>query len=257
MQLNDIWLIFVDDSKDFSQAFMDNMKKRNTSIQNGQKYYTKFDETFEFPKGRIFSNDKIGMYDIEGFTGNGSIVYPTKKDFDWRFTVYRLKHLFNVLHRNHHLPEYERNVVKRVFKGINSTMPWGKSWVKLSKCEAEWLDKSRFFNPIQPYFDKRPDIEMNIIKTDTGSEKFQLTASDDDGIHQLQLFVTEKSKKHYRLHKLQGCQALNGNKKATVEFEMSNHEIQNGEIRMIDIHGNIASREFIIQEKTPESDKKP
>lgn len=257
LQLNDIWLIFVDDSKDFSEAFMNNMTKRNTSIQNGHRYYTQYDQTFEFPKGRINVNDKIGMYDIEGFTGNGSIVYPTKKDFDWRLIVYSLKHKFDVLHREHHLPKYEPNVVKRVFKGINSIMPWGRSWVKLSKCEAEWLDKSRFFNPNQPFFDKRPDIEINIIKTDTGSNKFQLAASDDDGIHQLQLFVTEKSKKHYRLHKLQGCQALNGKKKATVTFEIADADIEEGEIRMIDMHGNIASRKFRIIEKTPEVDKEP
>lgn len=257
LQLNDIWLIFVDDSKDFSQAFMDNMIKRNTSIQNGHRYYTQYDQTFEFPKGRINVNDKIGMYDIEGFTGNGSIIYRRKKDFDWRLIVYSLKHKFDVLHRKHHLPKYEPNVVKRVFKGINSIMPWNKSWVKLSKCEAEWLDKSRFFNPNQPFFDKRPDIEINIIKTDTGSKKFQLTASDDDGIHQLQLFVTEKSEKHYRLHKLQGCQTQNGKKKATVEFEIADADIEEGEIRMIDMHGNIASREFRIIEKTPEPDKEP
>ena len=255
LQLNDIWLIFVDDSKDFSEAFMNNMIKRNTSASSG---FTLYDQTFEFStRRRIIVKDKIWMNDIEGFTGNGRIVYATKKDFGWRLTAYKLKHKFDVLHRKHHLPKYEPNVVKRVFKGINSIMPWGRSWVKLSKCEAEWLDKSRFFNPNQPFFDKRPDIEINIIKTDTGSNKFQLAASDDDGIHQLQLFVTEKSKKHYRLHKLQGCQALNGKKKATVTFEIADADIEEGEIRMIDMHGNIASRKFRIIEKTPEVDKEP
>lgn len=254
MQLNDIWLIFVDDSKDFSEVFMNNMMKRNTSIPS---VYALYPQTFEFPKGRINVNDKIGMYDIEGFTGNGSIVNPTKKDFDWKLIVYSLKHKFDLLHRKHHLPKPESNVVKRVFKGINSIMPWGKSWVKLSKCEAEWLEKSRFFNPNQPFFDKRPDMEINIIKTDTGSEKFQLTASDDDGIHQLQLFVTEKSEKHYWLHKLQGCRVLNGEKNAIVEFEITDVNIEEGEIRMMDMHGNIASREFRIIEKASNQDKEP
>ena len=195
------------------------------------------------------------MDNIKGFIGDGGFVNATKKDFDWKLIAYSLKRKFDVLHRKHHLPESESNVVKRVFKSINSIMPWSKSWVKLSKCEAEWLDKSRFFNPTQTFFDKRPDVEMDIIKTDTGSPSFQFTASDNDGIHQLQLFVTENSKKHHRLQKHLGCRVLNGKKNAIVEFEISDADITEGEIRMMDIYGNIASREFRISEKTSESNK--
>jgi len=257
LQLNDIWLIFVDESKNFSKNFMDNMKKRNTSIRNGRTYYTHFDQTYEFPIIKHVVNDRFRMSDIKGFTGNGSVVNATKKDFDWKSMVYTLKIKFYILHRDHHLPKREKNVLKRVFKGINSTMPWGKDRLKLSKCEAEWLDKSRFFNPSQTFFDNRPDVEMDIIKTDTDSPNFQITASDDDGIHQLQLFVTENSKKHYRLHKHLGCRVLNGKKNAIVEFGISDADITEGEIRMIDMHGNIASRKFTISEKTVEPEKQP
>ncbi|RKU16230.1 hypothetical protein C6501_05770 [Candidatus Poribacteria bacterium] len=257
LQLNDIWLVFVDHDNDLQSVFIDNLFKRLKSAP-AERSYLYFDKTFTFPIRRIgIIKGKIGMYDIKGFTGDGRFAYATKKGFDWRLIVYSLKHKFDVLHRKHHLPKYEPNAVKRVFKGINSIMPWSKSWVKLSKCEAEWLDRSRFFNPNQSFFDKRPEIEMDVLKTDTDSRLFQFTAADEDGIHQLQLFVTEKSEKHYRLHKLQGCQALNGKKKATVEFEIADANIEEGEIRMIDMHGNIASREFRIIEKTSEPDKEP
>ena len=59
------------------------------------------------------------------------------------------------------------------------------------------------------------------------------------------------------MSKFEGCRTLNGKKEATVEFEISDPEIKNGEVRMIDMHGNIASREFRITEKTPEPSEKP
>ena len=257
LQLNDIWLVFVDHDNDLQSVLIDNMMKRLKSAPT-ERSYRHFDKTFTFPIRRIgIIRGKIGMYDIKGFTGDGRFVYATKKGFDWRLTAYKLKHLFALLHREHRLHKYEPNVFKRFFYGINRMMPWGKGWAKLSKCEAEWLDRSRFFNSNQPFFDKRPKIEMNVLKADTDSPLFQFTAADEDGIHQLLLFVPEDIEKPYWSNKLQGCQTLNGKKKATVVFEISNPEIKKGEIRMIDMHGNIASREFRFLEKTPETDKEP
>ena len=252
LQLNDIWLVFVDENNDLQSVLNDNMLKRLRSAPS-ERRYKHYDETFIYQtKRRLMANGKIWMGDIKGFTGDGRFVHATKKGFDWRRTTYSLKHLFTVLHREHRLNKYEPNVFKRFFNGINRIMPWDKKWAKLSRCQAEWLDKSRFFNPNQPFFDKRPEIEMNVLKPATDSLLFQFTAADEDGIHQLQLFVPEDIEKQYWSNKLQGCQTLNGKKKATVVFEISNPEIKKGEIRMIDMHGNIASRLFKIKEKTSE-----
>jgi hypothetical protein len=257
LQLNDIWLVFVDENNDLQSVLNDNMLKRLRSAPS-ERRYKHYDETFIYQtKRRLMANGKIWMGDIKGFTGDGRFVHATKKGFDWRRTTYSLKHLFSVLGREHRVKKHEPNVFKRIFNGISGIMPWNKDWVKLSKCEAEWLDKSRFFNPNQPFFDKRPEIEMNVLKPTTDSLLFQFTAADEDGIHQLQLFVPEDIEKQYWSNKLQGCQTLNGKKKATVVFEISNPEIKKGEIRMIDMHGNIASREFRFLEKTPETDKEP
>ena len=242
---NDIWLIFVDQ-----------VLKSPRSVPTGYDS-TNFNETFVYPtKRRIIVKDKIWMSDVEGFIGNKTSVSSTKKGFDWKLTVHELKYTFAALDQKHR--KYEPNTYKRFFLRINSIMPWGKGWVKLSKCQAEWLNKSRFFNPNQPFFDKRPDIEMNVLKVDASDSRlFQFTLSDEDGIQQVQIFTPEITKYQSRMSKFEGCRTLNGKKEATVEFEISDPEIKNGEVRMIDMHGNIASREFRITEKIPEPSEKP
>ncbi len=241
---NDIWLIFVDQ-----------VLKSPRSVPTGYDS-TNFNETFVYPtKRRIIVKDKIWMSDVEGFIGNKTSVSSTKKGFDWKLTVHELKYTFAALDQKHR--KYEPNTYKRFFLRINSIMPWGKGWVKLSKCQAEWLNKSRFFNPNQPFFDKRPDIEMNVLKVDASDSRlFQFTLSDEDGIQQVQIFTPEITKYQSRMSKFEGCRTLNGKKEATVEFEISDPEIKNGEVRMIDMHGNIASREFRITEKIPEPSEK-
>ena len=226
LQLNDIWLVFVDEKND--SHLIDSMVKRHLSTAPS---YLHFDNTFMFTTRRKGNdNDKVWMRNIKGFTGDGIIIYGKKNGFDWKLTAYSLKPLFKVLDDQHSLH-------------------------KLERCEAEWLDRSRFFNPNQPFFDKRPEIKMDVQKTGTDSRIFKFTVTDEDGIHQLLLFVPEEIKRKYHVNKLQGCQALNGKKKATVEFEISNPEIKKGEIRMMDMHGNIASREFKIRAKASEPEK--
>ncbi len=223
LQLNDLWLVFVDEKNDIPH--IDNIVKR---LKSTGRSYSRFDNPFTFPtRWKGIDNDKIRMGKIKGIIGDGSFIYAKKNGFDWKLTAYSLKRLFKVLGEQHSLHKYERY-------------------------EAEWLDKSRFFNPNQPFFDKRPEIEMDVLKADTASPLFQFTIADEDGIHQLQLFVPKDTESSSRFNKIQGCQALNGEKKANVEFEISNPNIKNGEIRMIDMHGNIASREFWIEEKTDE-----
>ncbi len=257
MQLNDIWLYFLDDSEGFWKVINENMLKRLNSVSTGRKFVD-FNHTFIYPtKRKINVKGKMRMYNIKGFTGDSGIISVEKNDIDWKITAYLLKHRFAVLGPDHLYYRNERNVFKRIFNGINSIMPWNNNGVKLSKCEAEWLNRSRFFNPNQPFFDKRPEIEMKVLNEDTDSPLFQFIAADEDGIHQLHLFVPDELKYQYRIDKLQGCKTINGKKKATVEFEIFNTEIKKGEIRMIDMHGNISSREFKYIEKTSEPDKEP
>ena len=137
-------------------------------------------------------------------------------------------------------------------------MPWAKKWHKLTKCEAEWLDKSRFFNPNQPFFDKRPTIEMTVSNAeDSDTRLFTFSVTDEDGIHQVQLFVPIDMKYRGWRKKFYDCKPLKGKEEATLAFEITDPEIMTVELRMIDMHGNIAHREFFIKPKTDELTKEP
>ncbi len=235
LQLNDIWLVFVDCKEHFNSVIFHN------SPRIGLRNYP-YDETFPIPTRK----DKNWKREIKGFTGKGRFLHGTEKGFEWRSTAYELKYLFNGMDHRHQLNKFEPNMFKRFFSGINRKLPWHKDRVKLSKCEAEWLDKSRFFNPTQSFFDKRPNITMDVLNSDTEKRLFQFIAADEDGIHQIQLFAPQDIERQFYERKLQllNCQAINGKKKATIEFEITNPEIYTGEIRMIDMLGNIATREF-------------
>ncbi len=231
---NDIWL-----------GFVDRILKSPNSVRTGYDSFNS-NETFLYPtKWQRIVKDKIWMGDVKGFIGNNTIVSSTKKGFDWKLTAHALKYTFAALDQEHR--KYEPNTYKRFLMRVNNMMPWGKGWVKLSKCQAEWLNKSRFFNPNQPFFDKRPNIEMKVLKVDASNSRlFQFTLSDEDGIQQIQIFTSESTKYQSRMSKFQGCRTLNGKKEATVEFKISDPEIKNGEVRMIDMFGNIASRKFNV-----------
>ncbi len=185
-------------------------------------------------------------------------VYTNKTKFDWRTIAHELKYAFPRLDWRHRVYKYERNRVKRFFSHLNSKMPWGKLRVEVSKCEAEWLDKCRFFNPDQPFFDKPTEITLNVSPmAATKSRNFQFDVSDEDGIHQVQLFSPiNPNLQSYKIN-LQGCRLLNGKKNASVEFEITDPDIKEVELRMIDMLGNTASREFHIKEETSEPNTQP
>ena len=254
-QLNDIWIIFVDEHTDLQSGRNDFLKRyKSVPYKNPLRL---FENSFIYPTKRNKINDKISMQDITGVIGKGRWVGAEKKDFNWKLTAYSLKHLFSALAPDHHWYEYESNALKRFIFGINRKMPWSKDLITLSRCEAEWLEKSRFFNSNHSFFDKPPDIEMNILKADTDSPLLQFTATDEDGIHQLLLFLPEDIERAYKINKLEGCRVLNGKRNAIVEFEISDSKITEGEIRMIDMLGNIASREFYINEQTSDTPQNP
>ena len=248
LQLNDLWLVFVDDMKDAATLLIDNILEQNTSGQNKGLFDT-YDSTFTYPtKRNTIEKGKIYMDNIEGFTGDGRFISISKKKLDWKLTAYSLKRLFGVLGPEHSWDKYGPNMPNKILNSFDRLIPWSKDWVTLSKCEAEFLDKSRYFNPNQSFFDNQPEIEMSIFNADTASQLFQLTATDEDGINQLLLFVPDNLEYQHRINKLQGCESINGKKRAIVEFEVFNTEIKRGEIRMIDMLGNIAAREFRITE---------
>ena len=216
-------------SNDYNSFF--NFSRQNNFA--GYRY-----NTFEYyPWIRGTTSNKIRGKKIEG-VNYGQLIYASARTVNHDTVAYELlRSAFN-------LPNVDRKLVPNFLTRINA--------MKLSKCEVEWLDRSRFLNPNQPFFDKRPKIEMKVSQVDTSDSRlFQFSIADMDGIHQVQLFVPIDIKNQRWRKKFYECQALEGKDKATVEFEISDPEIKTVALRMIDMHGNIASREFRIKDKEP------
>lgn len=237
---NGIWLGIADEISDLFWAV-------------GKVIPSGFNEKFLFPtRDARLVKGNIWMDEIEGIS-HSRIVYTLISELNHKSVAYVLREAFGVLYFP---PKIERNSLKRFIFRVNYKMPWSKKWWKLSECQAEWLDRSRYFNPNQPFFDKRPEIDLNIKTTEkTGSRLFQFEVSDEDGVHQIQLFVPSDIKDQWQINKFLDCQGLNGKDSAAVEFEISDSEIMKVKLRMIDMHGNISSREFHIKEETSEPDK--
>ena len=233
---NDIWLAVSEEDVDFP-----------TGSFHGHN------AGFQYPTKRgMTSKNNIWRDEVRGIN-HGKLVLLSATDgrLDWKVTAYELKYAFaTITYGLEHTLLYqdEPSALKRFLMRANGRKPWGKSWVQLSKCEAEWLDKSRFFNPNQPFFDRSPEIEIRVSEPDAkNSRRFQFEVADEDGIHQVQLFFRDPKKRWMLRKKFQDYQALNGRTQSTVEFEISNPEIKDVELWMIDMLGNVALRRFVIE----------
>lgn len=246
---NDIWLAVVEEWTDFPRKAFHG--------QNVGFAYPTWD-------GMTIKNN-IWKDMIRGLTHGKLALLPTANgELDWKVTAYELKYTFAYMTyglQHTLLYQDEPSALKRFLMRANGRKPWGKDWVQLSKCEAEWLNKSRFFNPNQPFFDRSPRIDLNVSPVDTiGSRRFQFEVTDEDGMHQAQLFISKRIRSRgmsWTKEFHEECRLLNGEKAATVEFKITDTAVKEVRLRMIDVFGNIASRTFQIQDETPESPENP
>ena len=246
---NDIWLAVGEDDVGFPTG---SFHGHNTG--------------FQYPtKNGMTSKNNIWRDEVRGIN-HGKLVLLSAADgrLDWKVTAYELKYAFaTITYGLEHtlLYQEEPSALKRFLMRANGRKPWGKSWVQLSKCEAEWLDKSRFFNPNQSFFDRSPEIEIRVSEPDAKhSRRFQFEVTDEDGMHQAQLYVSKRIRSRGMIWTKEfheECRLLNGEKAATVEFEITDTAVKEVRLQMIDALGNTASRRFQIQNETPESPEKP
>ena len=112
----------------------------------------------------------------------------------------------------------------------------------LSKCAAEWLNASRYFNPGQHYFDNPTSVQIlppRACPSDAIMIRFDLT--DTDLLHQAQLIISATAEDPVGGIKLYECKSLD-NESSEISFMMSESTaISSDEIQLqvIDINGNI------------------
>lgn len=154
------------------------------------------------------------------------------------------------------------------FRDASYLMSYGKGQKRLSKSSAEWLDKSRYFNPNQISYNTHTSIENRA----TLPNILRLQVNDSDGIHQVRLFVKPTNEfpppgyemninpdinktdwerkqkgKDFVLH---DYVKVNLKPTATVEFKLPDYSEDLFRVQVIDKYGNMVYRELrLIDEK--------
>ena len=150
-------------------------------------------------------------------------------------TVHELGHAFALVHD------------RRKGRHSDYVMTSG-SQNRLSKCAAEWLSVSRFFNTKSIFHNEPGEIQLLSLRTysqDTINLRFKVT--DPDGLHQAQLLVPEiLNDTGWGPNRLFDCKPLNG-KTDTVESVVRTAEIVDRiALQIIDVGGNITWATFPI-----------
>ena len=151
-------------------------------------------------------------------------------------TVHELGHAFGLDHDF------------REARNTDYVMAYG-SQSRLSKCSAEWLSVSRFFNskPISP--NTRGEIQflsMQAYNSDLTSLRFKVT--DPDGLHQAQLLLPDITPDGgWGPYSLFDCKRLNG-KTSSVESVVRTAElVDRVTLQIMDVNGNITWATFPIE----------
>ena len=123
---------------------------------------------------------------------------------------------------------------------------------RLSYTAAEWLNVHPFLNPGQPRSNSSTTIELLSPR----ASRLQFQVKDADGLHQAQLILTERTILNHpcgTLSALHNSKALNGNPNSTLQFVATEASIE-AQLRIIDLHGNVAWKDFWIEQDSVASD---
>jgi WD40 repeat protein len=114
----------------------------------------------------------------------------------------------------------------------------------LSKCAAEWLDVSPYFNPDQTSNNEPTTIQMlTPLAYPPNAISLRFEVTDPNGIHQAQLIIPRDY--GFSLH---GCKSLNGEKDSTIEFITTELTTSRNKVTLgiVDVHGNFRWEPYFI-----------
>ncbi len=141
-------------------------------------------------------------------------------------------------------------------------MSYGDSPEQLSKCAAEWLSVSRFFNIDNTSFNDFATIQLLTSDTyppNTTGFRVIFQIIDFDGIHQVQLLVPVTDEDPSTNTKLHSCQLIEAQSTA-VEFDITSLTTvltNTIVVQVIDDYGNITRQRFTLRamESTPNQNR--
>ncbi len=188
-------------------------------------------------------------------TGDATVP-ASGRGLDWETIAHELGHAFGLQHD---------------FRDASYLMSYGKTAERLSQISAEWLDKNRFFNPGQLFFDEPATIEITVpARSPSESTILQFHLTDADGLHQAMLLIRpttdtpppgyqvgknpDENKKRWQTKQkgksfvLHDYRSLNAKKEATIEFNLPEPNQNSVKLQVIDLHGNITFRIFNLKE---------
>ena len=249
---------------------------KDTSKKVDREIYEKFDESknvylvvvnISNQRINIHNENTIGVGRIASYAfeyeenlrrsrAGRAMIPASGSGFDSDTIAHELGHAFGLQHD---------------FRDANYLMSYGRASERLSQASAEWLDKSRFFNPGQPFFDEPATIEIvPSARNLSESTVLQFHLTDVDGLHQAMLLIRpttdtppsgyqtaedpDKNKKNWRTEQkeksfvLHDYRSLNAQKEATVQFNLPEPSKNSVELQVIDVHGNITLRTFNLKE---------
>ena len=188
------------------------------------------------PDGRIYTRSRDITIGEEVHGGFALIPAHGHNFARLGLTVHEIGHAFSMYH------DFR--------KGVHSDYVMAAAvQERLSKCAAEWLSVSRFFNTRSTFLNEPGEIQLLSLQPysqDAISFRFKVT--DPDGLHQAQLLVPEiLNGTGWGPDRLFDCKRLNGTT-GTVESVVRTAELVDRiTLQIIDVGGNITWATFPIE----------
>ena len=226
-------------------------------------YFVAIDLSYEALEGGTAGGiGGVSFYPVAGFMGYDPTgkIYLRNRDitvgeevYGGFFIIPAHGHNFERLGLSVHEIGHAFGIVHDFRKGRHSdyVMAAGEQ-KRLSKCAAEWLSVSRFFNIKSTFRNEPGKIQLLSLRTySQDAIHFHFRVTDPDGLHQAQLLVPDILKDPewagWGPERLFDCKRLNGTT-GTVESVVRTAELVDRiTLQIIDVGGNITWATFPIQ----------